>query len=316
MVKKESANKTGNKTDWSKGRHIEALIHQRKFMWLEDTVPRIADWIQMKAPMTLADVGCGLGYVGYSYWPYFGKGGKYIGIDSNQKLLVQAREGSEWAEGGETEFLHGDAYALPLDSNSVDMAFCQTVLMHLDNPEKALSEMIRVVKPGGKVVCFEPDNLSATLLVQHMSIPEESLEEKLLMRKVCFHLYEGRLKLGKGDYAIGAKLPQMMARLGLKQVNIRNNDRVTLVVPPYENEEQKYRIEQMRRHLSREHEKEEMAEEKEEFLAGGGDMSEWAQYEVLVKKVRKACLLEIEAGTFHCCSPSLFFVIKGTKPAE
>lgn len=66
--------------DWSKRPLRQMLVEQRKFLWPEDTVAKLAAWMGLRPGMTAVDVGCGLGYLGYTYWPYFGKGGRYFGV--------------------------------------------------------------------------------------------------------------------------------------------------------------------------------------------------------------------------------------------
>lgn len=62
-------NQDKKKIDWSKGRWKEMLIEQRKFMWHKDTIDKLAVWLELKPGMTAVDVGCGLGNLGYTYWP-------------------------------------------------------------------------------------------------------------------------------------------------------------------------------------------------------------------------------------------------------
>ncbi|MBI2416216.1 MAG: class I SAM-dependent methyltransferase [Candidatus Kerfeldbacteria bacterium] len=50
----------------------------------------------------------------------------------------------------------GDAHALPLADNTVDMIECSAVLEHLHTPERAVSEMYRVCKPGAKLFVATP----------------------------------------------------------------------------------------------------------------------------------------------------------------
>ena len=76
-----------NKINWSDKRYYDMLIDQRKFMWTDDLLDVYARWFGLKHGMTAVDVGCGLGYLGYTYWPYFGEGGKYFGVDANADLL-------------------------------------------------------------------------------------------------------------------------------------------------------------------------------------------------------------------------------------
>jgi ubiquinone/menaquinone biosynthesis C-methylase UbiE len=106
--------------DWGKGHRREALIWQRKGLWREDTLRILAAWLGLKPGMTALDVGCGLGYLGYTWWPFFGHGGRYIGVDISEELIADAQTSArDWADGGQTCFVCGDAYDLPVEENSV-----------------------------------------------------------------------------------------------------------------------------------------------------------------------------------------------------
>jgi len=49
-----------------------------------------------------------------------------------------------------------DAHQLPYADNSTDAIYCEAVLEHLENPVKAVEEMFRVLKPGGKIIAITP----------------------------------------------------------------------------------------------------------------------------------------------------------------
>jgi SAM-dependent methyltransferase len=55
------------------------------------------------------------------------------------------------------EFLEGDAQALKFPDASFDCCRTERMLMHLNVPEQALAEMVRVVRPGGRIVVFDFD---------------------------------------------------------------------------------------------------------------------------------------------------------------
>jgi ubiquinone/menaquinone biosynthesis C-methylase UbiE len=100
--------------DWSEEYWKDKLIGPRKYVWRGDTIDKLAAWMDLRAGITMVDVGCGLGYLGYTFWPWYGQGGQYIGIDKSQKLLADARKtADEWAQGGEATFIRGDVYQLP-----------------------------------------------------------------------------------------------------------------------------------------------------------------------------------------------------------
>ncbi len=177
-------NQNEKKIDFSEKCWKEMLVYQRKFLWLEDTLDKLVAWLGLKPGMTAVDVGCGLGYLGYTYWSYFGKGGIYFGVDISLKLVQDAAKAAkEWAVNGKASFVAGDAYKLPFPDDFADLVMCQVLLIHLEKPELALAEMVRVAKPGGLIMCKEPDNLSAALAWGYSSTPALDLEEELLLKK-------------------------------------------------------------------------------------------------------------------------------------
>ncbi len=48
--------------------------------------------------------------------------------------------------------IYGDALALPFKSESIDLVYCAAVLEHVTDPQRAVDEMYRVLKPGGRVI--------------------------------------------------------------------------------------------------------------------------------------------------------------------
>jgi len=305
-----------NKPDWSKTCWRDMLVYQRKSMWREDTLDMLAAWMGMKPGHTVVDVGCGLGYLGYTYWEYFGSGGKYLGVDRTPELLESAREAAlDWGNGGTTKFVESDAYALPVEDNAVDIAMCQALLMHLERPGDALAEMKRIVRPGGRVVCFEADNLSAQMTVPHWSLPELSAEEFLLSRKVYLLANKGRIKLGRGDSSIGRKIPHLMAQIGLAEVDVRLNDKVHFLEPPYESRFQRDAIEKLEKQFFDEERYRTMVDrEREEFLAGGGTEEEHSRARALGKRYREALRKELDARTYFACALGLTSAVMGKKP--
>ncbi len=303
--------------DWSEPCWRDMLIYQRKMMWREDTLKMITAWIGFEPGQTVVDVGCGLGYLGYTFWKNFGENGKYIGCDNNQELLDAAREtAADWGKGGEVEFIEGNAYSLPIADNSADLAMCQTLMMHLERPIDALSEMKRIVRPGGYVVCFEPDNLSAVMAIPHWSLPELEIDDFLLSRKVHYLSYKGRIALGRGDHGIAMKIPRMMYHLGLTAIDIRMNDKVHFLQPPYESQLQRHAVERLRKRFMDEERNNTIVErDREAFIAGGGTEEEYTQSRAIGEKYRDIMRDQLDRETYYACAPGALYAIKGKKPA-
>ncbi|MCK4505012.1 MAG: methyltransferase domain-containing protein [Candidatus Aegiribacteria sp.] len=313
------------KRDWSEKDLRKVIVDQRRFLWRDDMIDRISSSLNLKHGMTAVDVGCGLGYLGWTFWRHFGEGGTYMGVDCSEKLLTDAREMSEeWSNGGNACFLKGKAFDIPLQDSFSDLTMCQTLLMHLKKPEAALAEMIRVTKPGGGVMCMEPDNLSSSLAVPFSSRPSIDLNERMFWFKASIIWAEGRKRLGKGDWGIGSKVPKMMADAGLVRIDCRCNDIPGFIQPPYETEAQRYSMDKMREHLNERDEEEKKEEEekrswkeyKECFIAGGGSLSTYYRIRKLVEEKRETnkeiILDQVKSGSYYAGPhPSGFFCFTG-----
>ena len=76
-------------------------------------------------------------------------GCEIVGADISLHMVNQARKKTEAA------FVLSDAHALPFASNSFDAAVCSFALHEISDPKVAISEMFRVVKPGGTVAVMD-----------------------------------------------------------------------------------------------------------------------------------------------------------------
>jgi ubiquinone/menaquinone biosynthesis C-methylase UbiE len=309
---------TGNHkpVDWSDAHYRHMLVQVRQHMWRDDTLEMIAMWLGLRPGMTAADIGCGLGYLGYTFWPYFGKGGTYIGIDVSAKLLDDARKAAEdWSSVGTAMFLNGDACNLPLESNSVDWAMGQTILMHLADPEKGMAEMVRITRPGGMVLSIETDLLSSVLNKPCSSLPEQSIEERLLTFRIHLYSHKGRIELGRGDNNTGVRVPRLMYEQGLVDIDTRLAESVFVLHPPYDTDLMRHRLESVKqRHLDPKHTEHEDSKVKEEFLVGGGDLADFEKYIDLVSRTRDTMAEQIEQGAFYMCGSGDVYIVKGRKP--
>jgi SAM-dependent methyltransferase len=303
-------------TRWGTDLWKEKLVYSRRSMWAPDTIDKLAHWMDLRHGMTAVDVGCGLGYLGYTYWPYFGKGGSYYGTDGAPTLLREAAQMAEaWAAGGVAEFATADAHRLPFPDNSADWVMCQAVLMHIAHPEQALDEMIRVARVGGLITCTEQDQLSELSSTVGSSIPEPTVEEELLLRKGALLHHKGRLKLGRGDNSIAPKLPRMMKNRGLIEIDVRTNDRPFFLQPPYEGQTQQDTLKVMQGFfLDEEVYSRWQKSEEEGFLAGGGSPAEYKAYRTVADRRLRVIREQLRNRTFSACNVSQFYIVKASKP--
>jgi len=115
---------------------------------------RLCDALCVGEERRVLDVACGTGCLAREA---AGRGAAVTGLDCNAGMLAVARcldETVDWRE--------GTAQALPFEDASFDAVACQFGLMFFDDRVKALAEMWRVTKPGGRIAVAVWDSLDRT----------------------------------------------------------------------------------------------------------------------------------------------------------
>ncbi|MEU9042917.1 MULTISPECIES: methyltransferase domain-containing protein [unclassified Kitasatospora] len=102
------------------------------------------------------DVGCGTGSETRVLAAAVAPGGDATGLEPNPGLRAVAERRAADV-GSPARFVDGDALALPLSDADVDVVWCERVLQHLDDPARAVAEIARVLRPGGRVALLDTD---------------------------------------------------------------------------------------------------------------------------------------------------------------
>ncbi len=98
---------------------------------------------------TVLDLGSGAGNDCFVARHETGEDGRVIGVDFTPEMVAKAKENAKKLGYQNVEFRQGDIEALPLTSNIVDVVVSNCVLNLVPDKRKALSEVLRVLKPGG-----------------------------------------------------------------------------------------------------------------------------------------------------------------------
>lgn len=97
----------------------------------------------------LLDVGCGMGGV-FGTLPEHPRQERF-GVDFSEVALEIVRSRSTGT------FLKGDVRSMPFNDRFFDRVLCTETLEHVDDPERVIAEMARVLKPGGKLLITVPE---------------------------------------------------------------------------------------------------------------------------------------------------------------
>jgi len=112
--------------------------------------------LNIKAGDHVLDVGCGTGDDARALAGMVGKGGRVVGVDSSETMVLEARRRARGRE-LPLEFRLCDAHRLDFPDRTFDVCRADRVFMHLEDPRRALSEMVRVARPGARIMVTEPD---------------------------------------------------------------------------------------------------------------------------------------------------------------
>ena len=103
--------------------------------------------------MAAIDIATGTGKVAASLGDRVGPLGRVVGVDLSAGMIDRARRAHD--DRANLEFVTGDAMSLPADDATFDAATIAFGMRNLPDYERGFSEMRRVVRPGGRVVCLE-----------------------------------------------------------------------------------------------------------------------------------------------------------------
>lgn len=196
---------------------------------------------QIDAPANLVDFGCGFGYMGLKLLPLLPAGSSYTGLDLAESLLAKARDMFDRSP-YRTRFIQADVTQVELEAGHYDLAVCHALLLHLPDPVRVLERMRRCVKPGGMIICVEPHWLGCMANTYYHGEPQSAYVRLGVLQR----LYENdACRTGK-DGNIGMKVPVYMEEVGLTDIGCRLSDKVNLLLPQQDPEQQDRLIEALR----------------------------------------------------------------------
>jgi SAM-dependent methyltransferase len=118
--------------------------------------------------VTVVDIGCSTGIMTRRFAEKFGR---VIGLDNDHVGVLHGRHLAEQAgiSPEKLQFLAGDGCRIPLANNSVDGVICNQVYEHVDDQPALMSEILRILKPGG--ACYFGIGTRHVLIEGHYKLP-------------------------------------------------------------------------------------------------------------------------------------------------
>ena len=107
---------------------------------------------------TMLDLGTGTGRILEIFSPLYRRG---VGIDMSREMLAVARANLERAGVANAQVRQGDIYAPPVERDAFDLVTIHQVLHFLDEPQQAIREAAKLLRPAGRLVIvdFAPHGL-------------------------------------------------------------------------------------------------------------------------------------------------------------
>jgi ubiquinone/menaquinone biosynthesis C-methylase UbiE len=166
----------------------------------------------LKSGMRCLDVRCGSGQATLPMARLAGASGAVLGIDPEERLLVQAREEAA-KQGLRAEFRSGDIADLDAPG-TFDLAYSRFLLSlrPREQAEKAIRQMIRAVQPGGIIVLEDLECLGRV----------EAAEVDNPAYKRFLELYMALMREDEGEPSPGLQLPRLLEQIGIAGVQCSN----------------------------------------------------------------------------------------------
>jgi ubiquinone/menaquinone biosynthesis C-methylase UbiE len=158
----------------------------------------------LKRDMDVLDMGCGCGFTSVFLAEYV-KDGKVLGVDPSEELISSAKLQAK--DVPNVQFELGNVYDFSISERKFDFIYCRFLFQHLREPEKALRNLKKTLKPGGIICIMDVDDSWLMLY------PEPEVFSSLVERAAKSQAADG------GDRFIGKKIPFYLNAAGFSGIN-------------------------------------------------------------------------------------------------
>ncbi|WP_242927001.1 class I SAM-dependent methyltransferase [Pontibacter vulgaris] len=294
----------------------EHLGPARDYWWNDDYLELLARRLNLEYCQTLVDIGCGKGMMGFKFSKYMPAGATAYGVDFEPEYIEEARQRAQslYNNNINYKFLVGNASDIPLPDNIADITLCQTLLIHVKDPQRVIQEMIRITKPGGWVLALEPNNLVPNLMFDRYGETDLDVESTLEVLEVKLRIEKGKKRLGEGFNSLGDVIPDLFLKAGLRDTKVWISDKALSIIPPYDSAETMLRVEQMISWIESEAMGYHYQDNLNYFMAGGGTKEKFDDYWQKLIYNKFNLKQKLQKGEYISAGGSLIYIVAGRKP--
>jgi SAM-dependent methyltransferase len=139
---------------------------------------RTYELMELQEGHRVLDLGCGPASDTIALAGIVGETGRVVGADADVEMVAEANERASAAGlAGRVTHEHADAGSLPFDDDSFDSCRSERVFQHLPDPAAALAELIRVTRPGGRIVVLDTDYGAASIATELPEVERRLIEQ-------------------------------------------------------------------------------------------------------------------------------------------
>lgn len=199
-------------------RHVDVLSaatlkHLREQWWDDAFTAFVRETLQPRPGQRILDVGCGRGKTQVHLSRLRLTQVELFAVDVVVDR-VQAAQATARSHNIRAGFAAADACALPFPDATFDSTLTVAVLQHIHDAGRAVSELARVTRPGGRVVAVEPDN-AARLFYSSSSAGAQAYETAGRFFTALSHACSDAT-----DPSVGPKLPTLFARHNIEPLSM------------------------------------------------------------------------------------------------
>ena len=122
--------------------------------YLRDAQHKLISLLDIEENIRFLDIGCGAGWAVGEVARLVDDKGLFYGVDLSPKMIAKAQ--SKFSGKGNFHFIQANAESIPLDDDTFDIIICTNSFHHYLHPDKALKEMYRLLRKGGKIYILDP----------------------------------------------------------------------------------------------------------------------------------------------------------------